>query len=152
MSVHRWFWGFCLGIGLFLANFAQAGDTALCDAIAQQKGVRFIEADNIWIERLLDDDLKPPKHQRWIGRLSCGARILLVYNISLCERVPVQVGDRIQVGGELLFTRGLPLIHWLHEDPKNRRPHGYVILNGRKYGLIRKHSKTFELPLLSFPD
>jgi hypothetical protein len=56
-----------------------------------------------------------------------------VYNLDMCERVPLKVGDIISMGGQFIWTNQGALLHWLHFDPRQNRRDGYVELNGKVY-------------------
>lgn len=108
-------------------------DKALAQAVAQRKDVRYVAAGKVVVTRLLQDDRSGRAHQKWIVRLSNGKEIMAVYNIDVANKIPLRVGDEIAVAGEYIAD-GPGLIHWLHEDPRDRRPDGFVEVNGVRYG------------------
>ena len=60
--------------------------------------------------------------------------IEVVDNVDIAPRCPVQVGDRIEVRGEMVHDRGRPpIVHWTHHDPGNQHPGGFIRLRGRVY-------------------
>lgn len=109
-------------------------DSALVEAVNSGRGVDYIEAANLVATQILPDDTDGSAHQKWKGRLSNGIEIMVVFNIDDYDRVPIRKGDRFSVGGQFIQEGKRRVIHWLHEDPRHRRPDGYVYLNGNIYG------------------
>ena len=109
-------------------------DSSLVAAVNARHGVFYIEAGNLTVDRLLPDDTQGLPHQKWIGRLSNGSTITVVYNSDMGLRVPLHIGDKFSVGGQFIWTGNSGLIHWVHDDPSRQRPDGYVFLNGVIYG------------------
>lgn len=110
-----------------------ADDEDLARAVSAQKRRHFIQASNLKVLQVLPEDTEGRRHQKFYVRLSNGQRVLAVYNIEMCPRIPLRAGDTVSMGGEFLWTRNGGLIHWLHYDPKGHRPHGYVEHNGEIY-------------------
>jgi hypothetical protein len=58
----------------------------------------------------------------------------VVDNVSIAPRCPVNVGDRIEVRGEMVHDPGRPpVVHWTHHDPSGRHSGGFIRLRGREY-------------------
>ncbi len=73
-------------------------------------------------------------HEAFNVRGDNGSRVEIVDNVALAPQVPVVVGDRIAVQGELVpETRYGPLVHWTHHDPDHRHPDGFIDLRGTQY-------------------
>lgn len=106
-------------------------DYQVLKAMNNRRNVNFIEASNMVVTKILPDDTQGLEHQKWTVRLSDGRTMQAVYNLDMCERVPLKVGDVISMGGQFIWTRQGGLLHWLHGDPKGNRPDGYVELNGK---------------------
>ena len=85
------------------------------------------------VQRSIRDDDRPPRHQRFILELPSGATLLVAHNIDLAPRVPLRVGDAIQVRGEYETNPKGGVIHWTHRDPGGRRPGGWVRHEGKQY-------------------
>jgi hypothetical protein len=116
-----------------------ADDSDLIRAVRDQRNVYFIEAKGVTVVRLLSDDVSGERHhQRWFIRLSSGRTVFCAYNIDLAENIPLKTNDVINVGGEFIWSQKGPVLHWLHVDPKQRRPAGYVDLKGIRYGQLRR--------------
>lgn len=105
----------------------------------KQKSV-FTEAKNVKVIKLMRQDNRGAAHQRFIVQFPTGETLRAIYNLDLSEKVPVSLGDTVNLGGELDYdsrTRE-PFMHWLHEDPIKKHTDGYVLHNGKKYGVITK--------------
>lgn len=77
--------------------------------------------------RILEDDNKGRRHQRFLIELKSGQTILIAHNIDLAGRVaPLAVGDILLVNGEYAFNEKGGVIHWTHRDPKGRHQHGWI--------------------------
>ena len=108
-------------------------DSALIAALQNGRTVQFLMAVNLEVIQILPDDTSGLQHQKWIVRLSNGKQVEAVYNMDMCPRVPVHVGDRVALAGMFLMTNQGGLMHWLHHDPQGHRADGFVELNGQRY-------------------
>ena len=109
---------------------------AVINAINQQKELLFAEIKNAKVVKLLRNDSKGSRHQRWIVQLSNGASIRIVHNIDLAEKVPLSAGDTEDAAGELVYNDRTkePTLHWTHADPRKKRAAGYIKHLGKSYG------------------
>jgi Protein of unknown function (DUF3465) len=65
---------------------------------------------------------------------SAAGPLEVVDNVKIAPRCPVQIGDRVEICGELVHDPGrLPVVHWTHHDPAKRHPGGFIRLRGRLY-------------------
>lgn len=110
------------------------GQRDITDAQQRGKGANYLEVRDAVVSKILPDDTQGRPHQKWVVSLANGRSLLSVYNSDMGERIPVNVGDTISMGGQYIWDRSGGLIHWLHHDPKGRRPDGWVELNGVVYG------------------
>ncbi|WP_413288487.1 DUF3465 domain-containing protein [Bdellovibrio sp. HCB337] len=110
-----------------------AEDKEIVKAVEKRRRADFVEGRGMVVVKLLPDDRNGLQHQKWVVRLSNGTQMQAVYNLDLCEYVPLKVGDVIAMGGQFVWTNQGALLHWLHYDPRERRPDGYVELNGKVY-------------------
>jgi len=92
-----------------------------------------------WIEtrgvvtRLLSNDNDGSRHQRFILDIGNRETLLIAHNIDLAERVPVGLGDRVQVRGMYEWNDLGGLVHWTHDDPQGVEDGGYVRYRRREY-------------------
>ena len=80
--------------------------------------------------RILKDDRRGILHQRFIIRLSTGHTLLVVHNISVAPRVPIRMGDRLQVRGEYRWNDKGGLLHFTHRAAGRTRSRPNVGLGG----------------------
>ncbi len=79
------------------------------------------------VMRVLADDLKGSRHQRFQVELSSGHTLLIAHNIDLAPRIQrLKKGDRVEFSGEYEYNPKGGIIHWTHHDPKNRHPGGWI--------------------------
>ena len=117
------------------ASAAQVGnaDEAVAAAIAARQSDVAIEGEGEVI-KLLSDDNRGSRHQRFILRLASGVTLLVAHNIDLAPRIDaLMVGDRLRFGGEYEWNERGGVLHWTHHDPRGKHAGGYLELNGRRY-------------------
>ncbi|MFO7303882.1 MAG: DUF3465 domain-containing protein [Gammaproteobacteria bacterium] len=86
------------------------------------------------VVRILSDDNKGSRHQRFILKLASGHTLLIAHNIDLATRVEgLKVGDHVEFFGEYEWNERGGVIHWTHHDPKGRHVAGWLKHNGRIY-------------------
>ena len=83
--------------------------------------------------RLLADDNDGSRHQRFIVRLRSGDTLLIAHNIDLVKRIPLGLGDRVEVKGMYEWNELGGLIHWTHHDPMGIEPGGFIRHQGIEY-------------------
>ncbi len=98
-----------------------------------------------WIEdrglvvRLLNDDRDDKehrehgRHQRFVVRLAGGQTLLLAHNVSLAERIPLGIGDRVSFRGIYEWNEEGGLVHWTHRDPLGGDDAGFVRFRNAVY-------------------
>jgi hypothetical protein len=86
------------------------------------------------VVRILPDDPKPPRHERFIVQLASGQTVLIAHNIDIAPRVDeLKAGDSIRFYGEYVWNEKGGVIHWTHHDPQGRHVAGWVKRNGKTY-------------------
>ena len=108
-------------------------DSQLVSAIQNRRSLSFLQAAQLTVTQVLPDDNVGLKHQKFVVQTSRAQSVMIVYNLDLCPRVPVRVGDRVAVGGEFIWSGRSALVHWTHYDPQSRRPSGYIYHNNLAY-------------------
>ena len=84
--------------------------------------------------KVLSDDTKGIRHQRFIVRTSPAQTILVAHNIEIAPRIPnLAVGDAVEFRGEYKWNRKGGIVHWTHHDPRRRHPGGWIKYRGIKY-------------------
>jgi len=85
------------------------------------------------VVKLLADDNKGAKHQKFLVKVNPQQTLLFAHNIDLAPRVPVQAGDTISFSGEYVYNPKGGVIHWTHHSPKGNHAGGWIMLNNEKY-------------------
>lgn len=86
------------------------------------------------VVKLLADDNKGSRHQRFILRLASGQTLLVAHNIDLAPYIkPLKVGDTIEFSGEYVWNKKGGVLHWTHHDPRGRHVGGWLRHQGRQY-------------------
>ncbi len=83
--------------------------------------------------KLLADDNKGSRHQKFLVKINAQQTLLFAHNIDLASRVPLQIGDEISFNGEYVYNPKGGIIHWTHHAPQGDHEAGWVMLNGQKY-------------------
>ncbi len=86
------------------------------------------------VSKILADDTKGSRHQRFIVRLQSGHTVLVAHNIDLAPRISnLREGDPITFAGQYEWNDQGGVVHWTHHDPARRHAGGYLLYNGRYY-------------------
>lgn len=84
--------------------------------------------------KILPDDLKGSRHQKFILKLVSGQTLLIAHNIDLAPRISsIKIGEQVEFYGEYEWNSKGGVIHWTHHDPKGRHEDGWLIHNGKTY-------------------
>ncbi|KAB0300180.1 DUF3465 domain-containing protein [Vibrio fortis] len=111
----------------------QASDQQLKQAYQNHQSDLQIQGSGT-VSRVLPDDNKGSRHQKFILRLDSRQTLLVAHNIDLAPRIPnLKVGDVVQFYGEYEWNDKGGVIHWTHRDPGNRHPHGWLKHQGKIY-------------------
>jgi len=125
-----------------LCNPAQAGsvsgipnssDAAFANAYRNRKSNLQLTGSGTMV-KLLPDDNKGSRHQRFIVRLQSGQTLLVAHNIDLAPRVSsLKKGDVVRFNGEYEWNKKGGTIHWTHRDPRGVHEAGWIEHNGQRY-------------------
>ncbi|OGV77207.1 MAG: hypothetical protein A3I83_05985 [Methylotenera sp. RIFCSPLOWO2_02_FULL_45_14] len=85
------------------------------------------------VVKLLADDHKGSRHQKFLVKINTQQTLLFAHNIDLAPRVPLQVGDEVSFNGEYIYNPKGGIIHWTHHAPQGDHDAGWIMLNGQKY-------------------
>ena len=84
--------------------------------------------------RLLKDDNRGSRHQKFILKLASNKTILIAHNIDLAPRInTISTGDIIAFYGEYEWNNKGGVVHWTHHDPNGHHIGGWLKHNGNIY-------------------
>jgi hypothetical protein len=119
---------------LFRAACAeQSSEQLLADAYRTQRSDFQIQSQAT-VVKLLAEDNKGSRHQRFLVRLNSGQTLLIAHNIDLAARIAdLKEGDNVEFSGEYEWNNKGGVIHWTHRDPDGRHVSGWIKHAGRLY-------------------
>ena len=84
--------------------------------------------------KVLSDDNKGSRHQRFLLKLPSNLTILVAHNIDLAKRIDsLKEGDEVEFYGEYEWNNKGGVIHWTHLDPRGKHKDGWLKHNGIVY-------------------
>ena len=111
------------------------GQTAasLNHAIANQLSDYQVQGNGT-VVKILADDNKGSRHQRFLVKLANDHVILIAHNIDLAPRInSLREGDNIEFYGEFEWNHKGGVVHWTHHDPAGRHADGWLQHQGKIY-------------------
>jgi len=109
----------------------KVGDEAtVARAFGERRSGLWVEVTGT-VDRVLPDDVEGDRHQRFILRLPSGQTLLVVHNLDLAPRAPVERDSRATVHGEYEWNEQGGVVHWTHHDPAGRRSGGWIRVGER---------------------
>lgn len=86
------------------------------------------------VVKILPDDLKGRRHQRFILKLATGQTLLVAHNIDLAPHInSLSIGDKVEFYGEYEWNPKGGVIHWTHHDPRGRHEDGWLVHGNNIY-------------------
>lgn len=84
--------------------------------------------------KVLRDDLKGSRHQKFILQIAPGLTVLVAHNIDLAPKiVDIKKGATVEFNGEYEWNARGGVIHWTHKDPRGYHESGWLKHNGKVY-------------------
>jgi hypothetical protein len=112
---------------------AENSDAVIAKAFANRQSNLQVSAEGVVI-KMLPDDTRGSRHQKFLLKLSNGQTLLVAHNIDLAPRVSgLREGDTIMFSGEYEWSPKGGTLHWTHHDPTGAHPSGWIELRGRRY-------------------
>ncbi len=105
----------------------------LLSAISEQRSDIQLQGEGVVI-KVLPDDTRGSKHQKFLLEVSPGKTVLVAHNIDLAPRVPnLKQGDGVHFYGEFEWNDKGGVVHWTHRDPRGQHPDGWLKHRGVLY-------------------
>jgi hypothetical protein len=115
------------------SELAQFDNSALIEAFKHKKSDIFVEGAGV-VKKLLADDNKGSRHQKFLVSISPEQTLLFAHNIDLAPRVEnLQIGDAMTFKGEYVYNPKGGIMHWTHHDPDRNQAGGWIKHNGKIY-------------------
>jgi hypothetical protein len=122
-----------ISIPLNISLSSQSSDSTLQNAYKNRQSDLQVQGEGVVI-KLLRDDLKGSRHQKFILKLSTGQTLLVSHNIDLAPRINrLRTGDTVGFHGEYEWNSKGGVIHWTHHDPGGRHIGGWLKHKDKTY-------------------
>ena len=122
-----------ISIPLNISLSSQSSDTTLQNAYKNRQSDLQVQGKGVVI-KLLRDDLKGSRHQKFILKLSTGQTLLISHNIDLAPRINrLRTGDTVAFHGEYEWNSKGGVIHWTHHDPGGSHIGGWLKHKDKTY-------------------
>ena len=114
-------------------NSTGSADSVIADAYANHKSNLQVSGEGT-VTRLLPDDNKGSRHQKFIIALDSGQTLLVAHNIDTAPRIgSLRPGDTVQFSGEYEWNDKGGVIHWTHRDRAGFHKAGWLKHKGQTY-------------------
>lgn len=112
---------------------AQVDNAAVIQAFKNKKSDIFVEGSGE-VKKLLADDNKGSRHQKFLVTISAEQTLLFAHNIDLAPRIEdLKIGDVVTFRGEYVYNPKGGVMHWTHKDPQTQQSAGWIKHNGKLY-------------------
>lgn len=106
---------------------------AITEAFAAHRNLPQVQGSGV-VTKVLKDDTKGLKHQKFLLKVSDNITILIAHNLDLAPRVEdIHEGDSVLFKGEYIYTPKGGTVHWTHKDPRGNHQAGWLKHNGKTY-------------------
>ncbi len=119
----------------FAPGAGTRGVEILRQAYANRQSKIWVETEGT-VSRVLPDDNKGSRHQRFILKVGADLTVLVAHNIDLAERAPLHKGDRIRIRGRYEWNQRGGVLHWTHRDPRGHIQGGWIEFKGKRYAFL----------------
>lgn len=116
-----------------ISHAVAAGDSQISQAFKQQLSGIQVQSAGV-VSRILNDDNKGSRHQRFIIKLNNGQTLLIAHNIDLAPKINgLKEGDAVSFYGQYEYNDRGGVVHWTHHDPNGRHVGGWLKHQGKTY-------------------
>ncbi len=106
---------------------------AITEAYGAHRNLPRVQGSGI-VVKVLKDDTKGLKHQKFLLEVSPSITILIAHNIDLAPRIEnLRAADKVEFSGEYIYTPKGGTVHWTHKDPNGHHQAGWLKHNGKTY-------------------
>lgn len=122
-----------ISIPISISLSSQSTDSTLQKAYKNRQNNLQVQGKGV-VTKLLRDDLKGSRHQKFILKLSTGQTLLVSHNIDLAPRINrLKTGDTVEFYGKYEWNSKGGIIHWTHHDPDGRHIGGWLKHKDKTY-------------------
>lgn len=116
-----------------ISDTAPAANSELLQAYSRQQSNVQVQGSGV-VVKVLRDDLKGSRHQKFILKIAGGPSVLVAHNIDLAPRIDgLRAGDSVEFYGEYEWNAKGGVVHWTHRDPGRRHVDGWLKHDGRTF-------------------
>ena len=113
--------------------YSKNSDSTLQEAYKNRRSDLQVRGKGV-VTKILRDDLKGSRHQKFILKISTGQTLLVSHNIDLAPRISrLKKGDTVEFYGEYEWNSKGGVIHWTHHDPNGRHVGGWLKHKNKTY-------------------
>ncbi|GAA6151137.1 DUF3465 domain-containing protein [Pseudoteredinibacter isoporae] len=106
---------------------------SLQQAVTAKRSKVWFDETQFTVYKLLADDTKGSRHQRFLVRREGLPTLLVAHNIDLAPRAPLRPGQSLYIKGRYEWNQKGGVLHWTHHDPRGVQPGGWLRLGEEKY-------------------
>ncbi|MCF6200888.1 MAG: DUF3465 domain-containing protein [Hydrogenimonas sp.] len=128
-----------ISVYIFTYKYQDIGRTDSPKSFSAE-GIQDNRNEKVWVEgegevvKILPDDNKGSRHQRFIIKLENGKTLLIAHNIDIAPKIEkLKIGDIVEFSGEFVWNEKGGIIHWTHHDPDKETYGGWLRHEGTVY-------------------
>lgn len=85
------------------------------------------------VVEILTDDIDITPHQRFIVEVHSGHTVLVAHSTERAYRIPVKIGDKVEIHGTYKWNGKGGLIHKTHHDEQGKHEDGWINFAGKMH-------------------
>ncbi len=108
-------------------------DALVASAYENQQSDLQVQGEGV-VLRILPDDTRGSRHQKFLLKLASGQTLLVAHNIDIAPRIPqLQEGDVVAFRGEYEWNERGGVVHWTHKANDGNHRSGWLRHRGITY-------------------